>query len=151
QATALMTGMVSFSNTVPLAWQDRANQPPVVSAGPDQTLASKFDTATLGGSASDDGLPFGALLAVSWTKVSGPGGVSFADPGSPVTTASFDAPGAYVLRLTATDTQLLSTSDVAVTVETPNQPPVVDAGPDKTVTVGETVALEGTVTDDGLP
>ncbi|PYQ01663.1 MAG: hypothetical protein DMF82_18615, partial [Acidobacteria bacterium] len=151
QATALVTGMIAFSNTVALTWQDRINQPPVVGAGPDQTLASSFDTATLTGSASDDGLPFGGVLTVSWSMVSGPGAVSFADPGSAVTTASFDRAGVYVLRLTATDTQLFSTSDVTVTVNAPNQPPVVDAGPGQTVTAGQILTLDGTVTDDGLP
>jgi RHS repeat-associated protein len=150
QATALITGMVAFSNIVSLAWQDRTNQPPAVSAGADQTLASPADAATLSGSASDDGLPFGSVLTLSWSKVSGPGAVGFADPGSAVTTASFDASGVYVLRLAASDTQLLSTSDVRVTVG-PNQPPVITTDASATADLASPLTLHATVEDDGLP
>ncbi len=38
---------------------------------------------------------------VTWSKESGAGTVVFADPKTPVTTATFSAPGAYVLKLTA--------------------------------------------------
>ena len=51
---------------------------------------------------SDDGLPGGAGTVV-WSKVSGPGGVTFGDPSQLTTTAIFDAAGTYVLRLTASD------------------------------------------------
>lgn len=39
---------------------------------------------------------------IVWTKESGPGKVTFADPKSLSTTAAFSVPGAYVLRLSAT-------------------------------------------------
>ena len=39
--------------------------------------------------------------AAKWSAESGPGTVTFADAGSPVTTAVFSAPGAYVLKLSA--------------------------------------------------
>jgi uncharacterized protein len=39
--------------------------------------------------------------AVRWTKVSGPGQVTFENPAAPVTAASVSAPGDYVLKLNA--------------------------------------------------
>ena len=53
----------------------------------------------LAGSAVD---PEGAAVTVSW-EARGPGVVTFADPGAAVTSASFGAPGDYVLTLRATD------------------------------------------------
>ena len=57
-----------------------------------------------------------------------------------------------MLRLTANDSALTGTDDLTVTVQGPaNQAPAVNAGPDATVTLPATAALDGTVTDDGLP
>src|SRR3977135_760410 len=36
-----------------------------------------------------------------WSKESGPGAVSFADPKALITTATFSTPGVYILKLTA--------------------------------------------------
>ena len=47
------------------------NRAPLVDAGPDQAV-SVTDGASLEGSASDDGIPFGALTT-TWSVVSGPG------------------------------------------------------------------------------
>ena len=55
----------------------------------------------------------------SWSKVSGPGAVTFADSKSPITTATFSSPGAYVLRLTAENGQSKVSSTLNVSVETP--------------------------------
>jgi hypothetical protein len=93
------------------------NQAPVVNAGSDQTV-SQFQAATLNGSVSDDGLP-GSGVTASWSKVSGPGTVTFANPAAASTTATFSAAGAYTLRLSATDTQLSNSDDVIVTVNAP--------------------------------
>lgn len=93
----------------------QANQPPVVSAGPNQTIILPTNSLTLNGLATDDGKPSGVLL-VSWSEVSGPAPVTFSNPNQAVTQATFTFTGTYVLRLTANDTQLTSTSDVTVTV-----------------------------------
>jgi hypothetical protein len=128
------------------------NLPPVVNAGPDQTITLPA-TASLNGTATDDGLPNPpATLSTSWSKVSGPGTVTFGNAGQLATTATFSVAGSYVLRLTATDGALTTTDDVAITVNPPaNQAPVVNAGPDQTITLPATASLSGTVTDDGLP
>ena len=130
-----------------------ANQPPVVSAGPDQTITLPA-SANLGGSATDDGVPAGGTLTVSWTKVSGPGDVTFANPNQLATTAAFGLAGTHVLRLTANDSLLTSSDDVTITVNSipgVNQPPVVDPGPDQNITLPDGATLNGKVTDDGLP
>jgi hypothetical protein len=90
------------------------NRAPTVTAGADQTVTLP-DSATLAGAASDDGLPDGTLTT-GWSKLSGPGTVTFTDPAAPATTAGFSTSGSYVLRLTATDGALISTDDSTITV-----------------------------------
>ncbi|PYK69376.1 MAG: hypothetical protein DME45_02440, partial [Verrucomicrobia bacterium] len=123
------------------------NQAPVVDAGPDQTVASP--SATLNGSASDDGLPNPpGALTYTWSAVAGPGTVSFADASAPNTTASFSQSGVYTLRLTAYDGAASSSDDVVITV---NQAPVVNAGTASYIAVSEAANLNGSATDDGFP
>jgi hypothetical protein len=55
-------------------------------------------------------------LTISWTKVSGPGSVTFTSPNMAVTQATFSAAGTYVLQLAASDGQLNNSSNVTVTV-----------------------------------
>jgi RHS repeat-associated protein len=123
------------------------NQPPVVKAGTDQIIAFP-SSANLNGTATDDGQPAGGRLTVAWSKVSGPGEVSFANASTLSTTASFSSSGQYVLRLTASDSALSRTDDLNVTV---NRSPTVDAGADQTIHLPNTASLRGTVTDDALP
>ncbi|MBI2513200.1 MAG: tandem-95 repeat protein, partial [Opitutae bacterium] len=79
------------------------NRPPLVSAGPDVAIPSTATTATLAGTATDDGRPLGGTLSVAWSKVDGPGDVAFAHPTQASTTATFSASGVYLLRLDAND------------------------------------------------
>jgi uncharacterized protein YjiK len=83
------------------------NVPPIVSAGPDQTLEFPSEVL-LEGSASDDGVPQPGSLTVRWSQVSGPGVVAFDREDRETTTALFSAPGSYVVRLTGDDGQLQS-------------------------------------------
>jgi len=104
------------------------NQPPAVDAGIDQTI-SLPNAVSLSGAARDDGLP-GGTLSVAWSKISGRedssgGTVTFANPNSPTTTATFGADGIYVLRLTASDGAVTVSDDVTVTV---NPAPVTGTG-----------------------
>lgn len=93
-----------------------SNRAPTVSAGPDLNVTLP-QAAELAGSASDDGLPNPpGVFATTWTFVSGPGNVVFANPNLAGTTASFSAPGAYVLRLSVTDGQLTQQDTVNVNV-----------------------------------
>ena len=90
------------------------NGAPVVDAGPDQTI-SPGASAALSGTATDDGLPSGTL-AISWSKVSGPGTVVFDPPDELATSASFGGAGVYVLRLTADDSEVATSDDLTITV-----------------------------------
>ncbi len=126
------------------------NQAPTVSAGADQTIVLPAG-ANLNGGQSDDGLPLNSTLATTWSKVSGSGVVSFANPNVTITTATFSAAGTYVLRLTTSDTQLSATDDVVITVNPQNQAPVANAGADQMITLPHTAALNGAASDDGWP
>gem|GEM_PF-4996958 len=142
----------SANMTITVSAASAVNQPPVVSAGPNQTIVFPA-TANLSGSATDDGLPNPpAALTYAWTKFSGPGTVTFAAATSAVTTATFGVAGSYVLRLTANDSVLTSSADVTIAVNTPsNTAPVVSAGPNQTITLPGVATMAGTATDDGLP
>ena len=113
------------------------NQAPQVNAGANQSITLPA-TANLSGSATDDGLPNPpAALTYAWTKVSGPGTVIFGNAANAVTTASFDAAGSYVLRLTASDSALAGTADVTITVndDRPDGPQIAPIA-DQTIALG---------------
>ncbi|HKY31063.1 MAG TPA: galactose oxidase-like domain-containing protein [Candidatus Polarisedimenticolia bacterium] len=98
-----------------------ANTVPVVDAGTAQTIRMP-QSAVLDATVIDDGLPIppGAVSAL-WVKESGPGTgvVTFGNPTSVDTTASFSEPGRYVLELEASDGELLGTGAVAIEVLEP--------------------------------
>jgi PKD repeat protein len=129
------------------------NAAPTVSAGPDGT-ATTAQEITLDGTASDDGLPAGSTLTVTWSKATGPGTVTFGSPDDEDTTASFSSAGTYTVRLTATDGTLTSFDSATVVVSDPgptNAAPTVSAGPGGTATTAQEITLDGTASDDGLP
>ncbi len=87
-----------------------AEQPPTVTAGPDQTipwLTSTTTTVNLTATATDDGLPNPpASLTYSWGQVFTPLGhidVGFSPGNATSTTASFTGPGTYVVQFLAYD------------------------------------------------
>jgi hypothetical protein len=95
------------------------NRPPTIvsAAWADPNPVTLPGTSTLQVAASD---PDGDPLAYSWSKLSGPGTVSFNPNGTGAadsTTASFGAAGTYVLRVTVSDGQSgTATSDLSVVV-----------------------------------
>jgi hypothetical protein len=92
---------------------------PIVNAGPEQRITLP-NTATLAGTATDDGLPLSpGVLTTTWVQISGPSQVTFATPHNLTTKVTFSAPGTYVLRLTASDGALAVDSDVTVEVLAP--------------------------------
>ncbi len=141
-------GALTSNDTVQIT-VNPVNQPPVVNAGNDQTITLP-STATLAGTATDDGQPSN-ILTVTWSKVSGPGTVTFTNAATANTRASFSTNGVYILQLSGSDSALTSNDTVQITVNLANQPPVVSAKPDQTITLPSMVTLAGTVTDDGLP
>jgi hypothetical protein len=106
---------------------------------------------SLQGTVADDGLPLGSTLQTTWSVVSGPGAVTFANANTAATGAVFTVAGSYVLRLTASDGQYSSSDELTITVNPANQGPVVNAGADQTIALPNSANLNGTVTDDGLP
>jgi hypothetical protein len=91
------------------------NAGPTVNAGTDQTVTLPA-AASLSGTVHDDGLPVPpGLLNLAWSKISGPGTVTFANAAAPNTSASFGAAGTYVLRLTVNDSVAVGTDDVSIT------------------------------------
>ena len=100
------------------------NTPPDVDAGIDQTL-SLPNAASLNGTVTDDGLPTGTLL-ISWSQISGPGTVTFNNPSSEDTTATFSMAGIYTLRLTADDGELIASDETTITVTGTNGEQIVE-------------------------
>jgi hypothetical protein len=90
------------------------NFAPSVFAGNPQTIFCPDNQAMLSGVITDDGRPSGASVSWFWSKVSGPGTVTFSDSNSLAPTATFSTNGLYVLRLTATDTAATTTNDTVV-------------------------------------
>jgi RHS repeat-associated protein len=114
--TARLTGFVTCGEV---------NTPPVVDAGPDQTIIIT-NAASLSADVSDDGLPTLAGLTLLWSKTAGPGNVSFADPQSASTEAVFTEIGTYVLTMTANDGELTAADGIEIVVLPPNKPPQAD-------------------------
>jgi hypothetical protein len=100
------------------------NQTPTVNAGPNLVVTLP-SSANLNGTVSDDGLPNPpATVTTIWSKVSGPGTVTFGNVNAVDTTASFSASGSYVLRLTANDSALSASDDMSITVNPASGGPV---------------------------
>jgi DUF1680 family protein len=63
--------------------------------------------------------PAGPPPSGVWSKESGPGSVTFADPKALITTATFSALGSYVLKLSVTNGETSHSSTLRVSVEAP--------------------------------
>ena len=152
QANAQITGMTAVSNQTLVTWNSAANTAPVVHAGTNQTITLPTNSATLNGTATDDGLPNGTLTT-TWTQVSGPVQAAIASPNQLVTVVSFTQPGSYVFKLTASDSVLTSSANVTITVNQQNLAPFITISVDSTVITqpANTVHVTGTATDDGFP
>ena len=75
----------------------------------------------------------GAALSVLWTNMNGGTNVTFVNSNLPVTSAFFWATGTYTLRLSANDSQYMTSSNIVFTVLPANHPPVVWPGTNQTV------------------
>ncbi len=123
------------------------NNPPAAFAGVDQEV-TLGDLIALDGSASSD--PDDDALSYAWEIIAAPIGANAnIDNTLRVQTQLItDTAGEYQIQLTVNDGQLDSAPDVVlVTVSAINNPPVANAGPDQTVTLGDTVTLSGIGTD----
>jgi hypothetical protein len=124
------------------------NLPPVANAGLDQSVAVG-QTVTLNGSGSTD--PNADPLTYSWSFVSRPTGSAAALSNPAVLQPTFvaDAAGQFVIQLIVNDGTVNSTPDTAIiSAAAANLRPVASAGPDQTVTVGQSVTLNGSGSSD---
>lgn len=130
------------------------NQPPAADAGPDQ-IVNEFARVTLNGSNSTD--PDDGIASFFWEQIEG----QFVDlTNQREEAATFTAPDvgstgeALIFKITVTDYgQLVSSDTCVVNVSSLNNPPVADAGPDRTVSEGELVSLDASNSsdqDDGI-
>ncbi len=117
------------------------NTHPVADAGPGQN-AAVGDTVTLDGSGSFD--VDGDPLTYVWSIISKPAGstATLDAPNAVNPTFEVDLPGEYVLQLVVSD-GMVDSAPVTVEVNTVNTPPVADAGPDQTGSIGATIQLDG--------
>lgn len=90
-----------------------------VEAGNSLAITLPTNSVNLDGTVTDIRLPTGSVLATTWSKVSGPGDVTFGDANAVDTTATFSAAGTYVLRLVASDSVLEASDTVGIKVVQP--------------------------------
>jgi hypothetical protein len=105
------------------------NATPVANAGSDKVVTLPSNSVTLQGTGTDSD---GVIVSYSWKKVSG-GSATLSGANTSKLNASGLEAGLYVFRLTVKDDNGASHSDdVSVFV---NQPPIVNAGADKVITL----------------
>jgi|GEM_PF-4468144 len=86
---------------------------------PDPITLAFGSTVSLRGFASDDGVPSG-VLSVLWSRVRGPGVVSFTSPNTTATNATFSNSGTYLVKLEANDSLLRTGANTLVTLNPPS-------------------------------
>ncbi|MFH1377715.1 MAG: hypothetical protein ABIH86_03080 [Planctomycetota bacterium] len=103
----------------------------VVDAGSDQILVYPDCSASLVATYSG----FDSPINISWTVVSGPCAALFNASESAVSNAMFDKPGVYRLAVSVNDGILPAVSDDIEITMAPGILPVIDAGPDLSITI----------------
>ncbi len=134
---------------VSIVVQPRPNQLPVANAGNDVNVILPAASRQLNGSASYD--PDGTIVSYSWTRVSGPAGLTIVSSTTATPIVVGLIAGEYVFHLTVTDNDGATASDdVKVTVlPIQNLPPVARAGRDTTIAIpASAVWLNGTSSSD---
>ena len=122
------------------------NVKPVANAGLDQSGVNGA-TITLNGGGSSDAN--GDTLNYSWSITAKPATSGATLVGALTATPSFviDVSGLYTVQLIVNDGSLNSDPD-SVNITTDNTPPVANAGGAQSVVVGQTVTLDGSVSND---
>jgi uncharacterized membrane protein len=133
------SGLASASTTTTLTIV-LPEEPLSVDAGPDQA-ADEGSPLGFGGSTNK---PESSLAAIHWNL-----GDGATITGTLTPTHTYADDGAYLVTLTVTDTLGASASD-DLTVTVSNVAPLVTAGPDQIVGVGQPVSFSGVFTDAGV-
>jgi len=124
--------LYSTPDTVQITVLQPTNQAPIANAGPDRTVTATgggYASVQLNGSGSYD--PEGSPLTYSWTWTIGAQTYSATGVGPTVQLPV----GTHIVTLVVHDGSLFSAPDtVQIVVQAANQPPVANAGPDRTVT-----------------
>ena len=120
-------GELSATDDIAIEVTGVVNTAPVVEAGANQIITLPTNATGLSGTAVDAEQPVGSLTT-AWSKVSGPGTVTFANPAEKATDATFSMQGVYVLRLTASDGLLSGSDTVTVTVNADPANKAIDFG-----------------------
>jgi hypothetical protein len=133
---------------------------PTANAGPDQIVALG-STVSLPGPATPTAESKVCdptdQLGYTWSFVQVPPGSALTDAdfgatnGTSAATDTFvpDVVGSYVVSLVLTEASISSPADLAViTVGSDNLPPIADAGPDETGTVGARAVVDGSASSD---
>jgi len=128
------------------------NVAPNADAGSSQDIATG-DSVTLDGTASNDPDGKPQPLSFLWSFDAVPEESELSDDdiaGRDQGVAGFtpDVEGVYILRLTVSDGEATSADTVEITAVTENVAPTANAGPDMTVTLGETAYLDGSASND---
>ena len=118
------------------------NQSPVANAGPDQAV-SVSDVVQLDGGETYD--PNGDSLNFSWEfgDIPTDSTTNLINPTHVDPRFFADVEGVYRVWLTADDGQASDMDEILGSVADSNGPPIADAGPDQSVTVGDLVYLDG--------
>ncbi|MCX6857322.1 MAG: PKD domain-containing protein, partial [Verrucomicrobia bacterium] len=113
-ASANTSALTATFTNVSLPLND--NRGPVPNAGVDRSARINA-TVTLSGSRPDDAKPLvPGFVSSQWVKMSGPGTATVADPGSASTTATFNLPGSYTMRLVANDGEVKTYDEMVATI-----------------------------------
>ncbi|WP_309384377.1 malectin domain-containing carbohydrate-binding protein [Cerasicoccus frondis] len=91
-----------------------SNQPPQVSLGDGMEVYLPVNSVAIEGSLADDGR---TAVQVQWSKVSGPGEVSFSAPGDLATDVTFSETGIYILQLLVDDGDWSDSAQIEVVVQ----------------------------------
>jgi hypothetical protein len=128
-----------------------SNKSPVANAGPDQIIYFPTDSIILNGTNSID--PDGFITNWNWSKISGPANSSILNSDLALTKVKNLDTGTYHFELIVTDNGGLQARDTLVVkvlkTNSPNRPPVADAGPDQVISQPTiTAILDGSLSSD---
>lgn len=141
------TGATSFDDAQVTVFPNTVNQPPTVSAGNNRTVTLPTSSTTINATATD---PDGSIVSYLWTKQIGPPATVFGENSATLTITNL-VEGSYRYRITVTDNAgATAFAEINITVLPigTNQPPIVNAGTDKTVFLPtSTINLSGTASD----